>query len=153
MQNRPAAHGGRRKPEASQEAFLLFQETTAAEAESSSAEATDAPADAGGVSLSISQGPNSYNDLSQQKERDALLKTVFVRVPDVDGLITQALLTGDFEGAVELCLHDNRMADSIILAIAGGDNLLEKTQKMYFAKSRSKITKVTSTRRRLSVRT
>uniref|UniRef100_A0A665WXS1 Protein transport protein Sec31A n=1 Tax=Echeneis naucrates TaxID=173247 RepID=A0A665WXS1_ECHNA len=63
---------------------------------------------------------------------------------DVDGLITQALLTGDFEGAVELCLHDNRMADSIILAIAGGTELLQKTQKKYFTKTHSKITKLIS---------
>uniref|UniRef100_A0A4W5PB78 Protein transport protein Sec31A n=1 Tax=Hucho hucho TaxID=62062 RepID=A0A4W5PB78_9TELE len=62
----------------------------------------------------------------------------------VDGLITQALLTGDFEGAVELCLHDNRMADSIILAIAGGAELLEKTQRKYFTKTHSKITKLIS---------
>ncbi|XP_029025368.1 protein transport protein Sec31A isoform X2 [Betta splendens] len=77
-----------------------------------------APTPAGGVSLGISQ--------------------------DVDGLITQALLIGDFEGAVELCLHDNRMADSIILAIAGGAELLEKTQKKYFTKTHSKITKLIS---------
>ncbi|XP_069557726.1 protein transport protein Sec31A isoform X2 [Brachyistius frenatus] len=76
------------------------------------------PTPAEGVSLSISQ--------------------------DVDGLITQALLTGDFEGAVELCLHDNRMADSIILAIAGGAELLEKTQRTYFTKTHSKITKLIS---------
>uniref|UniRef100_A0A4W6CX20 Protein transport protein Sec31A n=1 Tax=Lates calcarifer TaxID=8187 RepID=A0A4W6CX20_LATCA len=63
---------------------------------------------------------------------------------NVDGLITQALLTGDFEGAVNLCLHDNRMADSIILAIAGGAELLEKTQKKYFTKTHSKITKLIS---------
>nr|XP_019937729.1 PREDICTED: protein transport protein Sec31A isoform X12 [Paralichthys olivaceus] len=83
-------------------------------------EATEVPAPtpAEGVSLSISQ--------------------------DVDGLITQALLTGDFEGAVDLCLHDNRMADSIILAIAGGAELLEKTQKKYFTKAHSKITKLIS---------
>ncbi|XP_031659057.1 protein transport protein Sec31A isoform X11 [Oncorhynchus kisutch] len=62
----------------------------------------------------------------------------------VDGLITQALLTGDFQGAVELCLHDNRMADSIILAIAGGAELLEKTQRKYFTKTHSKITKLIS---------
>ncbi|KAM9541026.1 LOW QUALITY PROTEIN: protein transport protein Sec31A-like [Salvelinus alpinus] len=62
----------------------------------------------------------------------------------MDGLITQALLTGDFEGAVELCLHDNRMADSIILAIAGGAELLEKTQRKYFTKTPSKITKLIS---------
>uniref|UniRef100_A0A3Q3A956 Protein transport protein Sec31A n=1 Tax=Kryptolebias marmoratus TaxID=37003 RepID=A0A3Q3A956_KRYMA len=63
---------------------------------------------------------------------------------DVDGLITQALLSGDFEGAVELCLHDNRMADSIILACAGGAELLKKTQKKYFTRTHSKITKLIS---------
>ncbi|KAL0965776.1 hypothetical protein UPYG_G00285550 [Umbra pygmaea] len=62
----------------------------------------------------------------------------------VDGLITQALLTGDFEGAVELCIHNNRMADSIILAIAGGAELLKKTQQRYFTKTHSKITKLIS---------
>uniref|UniRef100_A0A8C4ZSA6 Protein transport protein Sec31A n=1 Tax=Gadus morhua TaxID=8049 RepID=A0A8C4ZSA6_GADMO len=63
---------------------------------------------------------------------------------DVDGLITQALLTGDFEGAVDLCILDNRMADSIILAIAGGSELLEKTQKKYFSKTHTKLTKLIS---------
>ncbi|XP_070804990.1 protein transport protein Sec31A isoform X2 [Pituophis catenifer annectens] len=61
---------------------------------------------------------------------------------DIDGLITQALLTGNFESAVDLCLHDNRMADAIILAIAGGQELLSKTQKKYFAKTRGKITRL-----------
>ncbi|XP_063776004.1 protein transport protein Sec31A isoform X2 [Pseudophryne corroboree] len=61
---------------------------------------------------------------------------------DVDGLITQALLTGNFESAVDLCLHDNRMADAIILAIAGGPDLLARTQKKYFAKTQSKITRL-----------
>lgn len=63
-------------------------------------------------------------------------------IADIDGLITQALLTGNFESAVDLCLHDNRMADAIILAIAGGQELLAQTQKKYFAKSQSKITRV-----------
>ncbi|XP_036101419.1 protein transport protein Sec31A isoform X1 [Molossus molossus] len=61
---------------------------------------------------------------------------------DIDGLITQALLTGNFESAVDLCLHDNRMADAIILAIAGGQELLARTQKKFFAKSQSKITRL-----------
>ncbi|XP_069711742.1 protein transport protein Sec31A isoform X12 [Phaenicophaeus curvirostris] len=61
---------------------------------------------------------------------------------DVDGLITQALLTGNFESAVDLCLHDNRMADAIILAIAGGQELLSRTQEKYFAKMESKITRL-----------
>ncbi|XP_062870721.1 protein transport protein Sec31A isoform X7 [Trichomycterus rosablanca] len=62
----------------------------------------------------------------------------------IDGLITQALLIGDFQAAVNLCLHDNRMADAIILAIAGGPELLEKTQKKYLTKTQSKIGKIIS---------
>ncbi|XP_048450277.1 protein transport protein Sec31A-like, partial [Rhincodon typus] len=34
------------------------------------------------------------------------------------------------------------MADAIILAIAGGQELLAKTQKKYFAKTKSKITRL-----------
>ncbi|NWQ73936.1 SC31B protein, partial [Columbina picui] len=58
---------------------------------------------------------------------------------DTDGLISQALLLGNFEGAVELCLRAERFADAIILAIAGGDNLLKETQKRYFAKNKTKL--------------
>uniref|UniRef100_A0A3Q1HRU1 Protein transport protein Sec31A n=1 Tax=Anabas testudineus TaxID=64144 RepID=A0A3Q1HRU1_ANATE len=79
------------------------------------------------------------------KVRCAFLLYIYAKdILYVDGLITQALLTGDFEGAVELCLYDNRMADSIILAIAGGAELLEKTQRKYFTKTHSKITKLIS---------
>uniref|UniRef100_A0A8C2KEW7 Protein transport protein Sec31A n=1 Tax=Cyprinus carpio TaxID=7962 RepID=A0A8C2KEW7_CYPCA len=79
------------------------------------------------------------------KEVTFLLKTsCLLYLSDIDGLITQALLTGDYEAAVNLCLHDNRMADGIILAIAGGPELLAKTQKKYFSKTQSKISKLIS---------
>ncbi|NXJ77387.1 SC31B protein, partial [Trogon melanurus] len=58
---------------------------------------------------------------------------------DTDGLISQALLLGNFEDAVELCMRAERFADAIILAIAGGENLLKETQKRYFAKHRTKL--------------
>ncbi|XP_051475287.1 protein transport protein Sec31B isoform X1 [Apus apus] len=58
---------------------------------------------------------------------------------DTDGLISQALLLGNFEGAVELCIRAERFADAIILAIAGGENLLKETQKRYFAKRKTKL--------------
>ncbi|XP_035186370.1 protein transport protein Sec31B isoform X2 [Oxyura jamaicensis] len=58
---------------------------------------------------------------------------------DTDGLISQALLLGNFEGAVELCMQAERFADAIILAIAGGENLLKETQKRYFAKQKTKL--------------
>ncbi|NXF36356.1 SC31B protein, partial [Nyctibius bracteatus] len=58
---------------------------------------------------------------------------------DTDGLISQALLLGNFEGAVELCMRAERFADAIILAVAGGENLLKETQKRYFAKHKTKL--------------
>ncbi|XP_030909263.1 protein transport protein Sec31B isoform X1 [Melopsittacus undulatus] len=58
---------------------------------------------------------------------------------DTDGLISQALLLGNFESAVELCMRAERFADAIILAIAGGENLLKETQKRYFAKQKTKL--------------
>ncbi|NWR42087.1 SC31A protein, partial [Regulus satrapa] len=83
-------------------------------------------------------------DNQKEAEDSGSAKTTFnISVSgDVDGLITQALLTGNFESAVDLCLHDNRMADAIILAIAGGQELLSRTQEKYFAKMRSKITRL-----------
>uniref|UniRef100_A0A8C5BXM2 Protein transport protein Sec31A n=1 Tax=Gadus morhua TaxID=8049 RepID=A0A8C5BXM2_GADMO len=87
-------------------------------------------------------------NLEEEEEEEILLQEVgctnWCLYLDVDGLITQALLTGDFEGAVDLCILDNRMADSIILAIAGGSELLEKTQKKYFSKTHTKLTKLIS---------
>uniref|UniRef100_A0A8C1IJF6 Protein transport protein Sec31A n=1 Tax=Cyprinus carpio TaxID=7962 RepID=A0A8C1IJF6_CYPCA len=92
-----------------------------------------------------------YLDLLGYKKEDAHIKTTdtdstscLLYLSDIDGLITQALLTGDYEAAVNLCLHDNRMADGIILAIAGGPELLAKTQKKYFSKTQSKISKLIS---------
>jgi protein transport protein SEC31 len=52
----------------------------------------------------------------------------------VDKLITQSLVVGDFESAVSLCLSAERFADAILLAVRGGDDLLQRTQKAYFEK-------------------
>ncbi|KAG9485148.1 hypothetical protein GDO78_008315 [Eleutherodactylus coqui] len=61
-----------------------------------------------------------------------------------DGLISQALLLGNFEAAVDLCLKDGRYADAIILANAGGEDLLRETQQWYFARQKNKITTLLS---------
>uniref|UniRef100_H2ZFZ6 Protein transport protein Sec31A n=1 Tax=Ciona savignyi TaxID=51511 RepID=H2ZFZ6_CIOSA len=60
----------------------------------------------------------------------------------IDSMISQALLIGDYEAAVDLCLHSNRMADAIVVAMAGGPELMEKTQKRYFEANESKISRV-----------
>ncbi|KAK2573081.1 Protein transport protein Sec31A [Acropora cervicornis] len=58
---------------------------------------------------------------------------------DTDGLISQALLTGNFEAAVDVCLYADRMADAFLLAIAGGPDLLARIQTRYFEKSKSHV--------------
>ncbi|XP_074090015.1 protein transport protein Sec31B isoform X2 [Macrotis lagotis] len=58
---------------------------------------------------------------------------------DTDGLLSQALLLGELGHAVELCLQEQRFADAIILAGAGGEKLLRKTQQRYFAQKKSRI--------------
>ncbi|XP_054839934.1 protein transport protein Sec31B [Eublepharis macularius] len=64
---------------------------------------------------------------------------------DTDGLISQALLLGDFPSAVELCVRADRFADALILAISGGEKLLQETQKKYFAQKKTKISPLLST--------
>ncbi|KAF9386751.1 protein transport protein S31 [Mortierella sp. AD011] len=51
---------------------------------------------------------------------------------DIDKKITRCIIAGDFESAVNVCLHDGRLSDALVLAICGGTELLERTQKAYF---------------------
>ncbi|XP_038613867.1 protein transport protein Sec31B isoform X2 [Tachyglossus aculeatus] len=63
---------------------------------------------------------------------------------DTDGLISQALLLGNLDGAVDLCVREERFADAIILAVAGGEKLLRRTQQRYFAKKKTRLSSLLS---------
>uniref|UniRef100_A0A8C2ZIL4 SEC31 homolog B, COPII coat complex component n=1 Tax=Cyclopterus lumpus TaxID=8103 RepID=A0A8C2ZIL4_CYCLU len=63
---------------------------------------------------------------------------------DTDGLISQALLVGNFEGAVDLCLNDGRYAEAILLSISGGEELLKKTQQKYLSSQKNSISMLIS---------
>uniref|UniRef100_A0A3P8TTX4 Protein transport protein Sec31A n=1 Tax=Amphiprion percula TaxID=161767 RepID=A0A3P8TTX4_AMPPE len=63
---------------------------------------------------------------------------------DTDGLISQALLVGNFEGAVDLCLNDGRYAEAILLSISGGEELLKKTQQKYLSTHKNNISMLIS---------
>ncbi|XP_043086972.1 protein transport protein Sec31A isoform X1 [Puntigrus tetrazona] len=63
---------------------------------------------------------------------------------DTDGLISQALLVGNFEAAVELCLNDGRFAEAILLSISGGEELLKKTQQRYLHRQSSSVSMLIS---------
>ncbi|KAJ2721493.1 protein transport protein S31 [Coemansia sp. Benny D115] len=53
---------------------------------------------------------------------------------DADGLITRAVLLGDIEAAVELCIEQELFADALILATCGSADLAARAQQAYFAK-------------------
>ncbi|KAM9702908.1 protein transport protein Sec31B isoform 4-T4 [Dama dama] len=58
---------------------------------------------------------------------------------DTEGLLSRALLLGELGPAVELCLKEERFADAIILAQAGGADLLKQAQERYLAKKKTGI--------------
>lgn len=49
-----------------------------------------------------------------------------------DRRITRALLHGEFEEALDVCLQENRMSDAFMIAICGGQHCIDKAQKAYF---------------------
>lgn len=63
---------------------------------------------------------------------------------DTDGIICKALLSGNIEIAVELCLQEGRTSDAIILAMTGGPDLLAKTQYKYFQQSKGYLSQLIS---------
>ncbi|KAJ2730810.1 protein transport protein S31, partial [Coemansia sp. BCRC 34962] len=61
-------------------------------------------------------------------------KSKDIRNEDTDGLITRAILLGDIEAAVTLCIEQELFADALILAPYGSPELAARVQKEYFAK-------------------
>ncbi|KAH7882294.1 transport protein [Phlebopus sp. FC_14] len=85
------------------------------------------------VAATIGSGPSSVASASESL---SLKSNTFRIYPseesETDRLVTRALVLGDFESAVELCLESERYADALLLAIKGGEELLQRTQKAYF---------------------
>nr|XP_001921581.3 protein transport protein Sec31A isoform X3 [Danio rerio] len=89
------------------------------------------------------ESPADFFSQLPKKEKD---KQPF-QIPvssDTDGLISQALLVGNFEGAVDLCLNDGRFAEAILLSISGGEELLKKTQQRYLQRQTNSISMLIS---------
>ncbi|PIA13497.1 hypothetical protein COEREDRAFT_83423 [Coemansia reversa NRRL 1564] len=61
-------------------------------------------------------------------------KSKDVAAEDSDGLVTRAVLLGDIESAVNLCIEQQRFADALILATCGSAELASRAQQAYFAK-------------------
>lgn len=54
-----------------------------------------------------------------------------------DKKIIRALMLGQFDKAMEVCLREDRMSDAFMIAICGGQQAIDKVQKAYFAKQAS----------------
>lgn len=54
---------------------------------------------------------------------------------EIDKMIKQAVIVGDFKTAVDACLHVDRTADALVIAHAGGPNLWLYTQSKYLCKA------------------
>lgn len=51
---------------------------------------------------------------------------------ETDRRITRALLLGEFDNALDVCLQEDRLSDAFMIAICGGQKCIDKAQKAYF---------------------
>lgn len=51
-----------------------------------------------------------------------------------DRRITRALMLGQFDKALDVCLQEDRLSDAFMIAICGGQTCIEKAQKAYFTR-------------------
>lgn len=72
------------------------------------------------------------SSVSSEIMKNNMFKIYPANESETDRLVTKALVLGDFESAVSLCLSSDRFADAILLAVRGGPELLQRTQRAYF---------------------
>uniref|UniRef100_A0A9J8A3M2 Protein transport protein Sec31A n=1 Tax=Cyprinus carpio carpio TaxID=630221 RepID=A0A9J8A3M2_CYPCA len=114
---------------------------TVSDVESSNQRAEESGGAADG--LSGRESPADFFSQLPKKEKDRAPFQIPVS-SDTDGLISQALLVGNFEGAVDLCLNDGRYAEAILLSISGGEELLKKTQQHYLQRQTNSVSMLIS---------
>ena len=89
-------------------------------------------------------GGDDFPDLSAQTqnldiktpEPEPEVSTEPISIPSdsLDGALAEALISADFELAVDHCLKNARYADALIIARLGSEELLAKTIDSYQAK-------------------
>ncbi|KAL6993061.1 hypothetical protein U1Q18_011181 [Sarracenia purpurea var. burkii] len=65
--------------------------------------------------------------------------------PSFDDAVQQALVVGDYKGAVLQCIYANEEADALVIAHVGGTSLWESTRDQYLKMSHSSYLKVAKT--------
>uniref|UniRef100_A0A131XDU9 Protein transport protein Sec31A n=1 Tax=Hyalomma excavatum TaxID=257692 RepID=A0A131XDU9_9ACAR len=119
--------------------------------ESEDTDDQDISNDIGSLSINATNGDLVEDSTSafdciaaKQKEKEFTPFTISTSSGDADSLLNKALLTGNVEAAVNLCLLEGRWADALILAQAGGVALLQRTQRRYFKQATSDSAKLIS---------
>lgn len=84
------------------------------------------------------------NGLSSSTETTSAKIPYKLTTTGSEGLICEALLTGNISAAVELCMNAGRSTDAIILASLGGSELLARTQYKYLKSNDSFIANLIS---------
>jgi protein transport protein SEC31 len=89
------------------------------------------------LSLSSQELSPEPEDLSSSRENHSPLSPTQPK-PHSEGefskFITQSIIVGDFDSAVQYCRHADKWADALILAHCGGESLLEKTREKFVQK-------------------
>ncbi|PWN51119.1 hypothetical protein IE53DRAFT_314480 [Violaceomyces palustris] len=85
-----------------------------------------------GSSAGATAGSPGPSSVASDVGRNSTFRIYPSEESEADKLITRALVLGDFESAVSLCISSERFADAILLAVRGGPELLAKTQRAYF---------------------
>lgn len=68
----------------------------------------------------------------------------FLHFTDSDSLIAEAILTGNVDAAVELCLEAQRIPEALIIASTAGIETLNRTQTRYLLQQKNELSHVIS---------
>ncbi|KAF2400258.1 hypothetical protein EJ06DRAFT_493908 [Trichodelitschia bisporula] len=115
--------------------YLGFAKDTNVEAQSGTEEKdAAAPADEASFFDDADTGDNFLSNLAATKgaKTNNPFKIFTGAETDADRKITKALMLGDFDQALEVCLKEERLSDAFMIAICGGQKCIDKAQAAYF---------------------
>ncbi|XP_046674352.1 protein transport protein Sec31A isoform X2 [Homalodisca vitripennis] len=94
----------------------------------------------------VQNNSHEFNSLRSEKSSIDNNKSPFkIKIgEDKEGVICRALLAGNLELAVDLCVQESRMTDAIILAQIAGPDVLARTQYKYFQQNQSYLSHLLS---------
>jgi len=116
--------------------YLGFDELEKAETSEASAEAPKEDPANDDFFGSVANGDNFLADLAATK--GARTNNPFHiyngSESEADKSITHALMLGEFEAALDICLKEDRISDAFMIAVCGGQKCIDKAQSAYLKK-------------------